>query len=96
MSMEKETLLDHDMTLDWRSISARQGHFGASTDYIASKRQVEHRTWGAKRRFFGLLPPKSIGTGPEYLDVPEDITTEAALIRFVKRERPGWIVGHRR
>lgn len=80
-----------DIQLSFHSISAKQGHFGSSTDYIAAKHQVVYSTWGAKRRLFGLLPPKQLPRKTEVLDIPEDITTEDALRDYVKKHKPYWL-----
>lgn len=93
--MEKVILLEEDITLAWHSVAANCGHFGSSTEYIASERRVVHKRWGARRRFFDLLPPKSIQYEPEYLDVPAWITTEEQLLAYVDRERGGWLMGRR-
>lgn len=87
---EEIVSLNDDLHLDFHSISAKQGHFGCSTQYIASERKVVHKRWGARRRFFDLLPPKAIRHEPEYLAVPQWITTEEQLLEYIDRERPGW------
>lgn len=86
--------LEEDLSLDFHSVSARQGHFGCSTHYIAAQRKVVHKRWGARRRFFGLLPPKALQYEPEYLTVPQWITTEEQLLEYIDRERPGWYISH--
>lgn len=80
-----------DISMDFQSIQAKQGHFGCSTDYIAAEHRVVHRTWGARRRFWDLLPPKQLPATHEYLDIPESVTTEEALWEYVRRNRPGWV-----
>lgn len=91
---EESVLLDRDLQLDFHSIAAKQGHFGSSIDYIAAKRRVVYKRWGARRRFFGLIPPKVLKYEPEYLDVPEWIKTEEQLLDYIDRERRGWYVSH--
>lgn len=94
--MCEEGYLEEDRMLAWESISAKQGHFGSSTEYIAARRKVVHKVWGAKRRLLGLLPPKAIEQGPAYLDVPEWVVTEEQLLAFVDQQRPGWLRGRRK
>lgn len=94
--MSEERYLDQDRMLDWHSVSAKQGHFGSSTEYIAAERKVVYKRWGARRRLFGLLPPKAIVHEPAYLDVPAWITTEEQLLQFVDQERKGWLMNRRR
>ena len=93
---EDEVLLDRNLSLDFNSIAAKQGHFGSSTDYIAAERKVVHKRWGARRRFFDLIPPKILKYEPEYLDVPAWIQTEEQLLDYIERERSGWIMHRRR
>ena len=93
LAMAEETALDGDVCLDFHSVSAKQGHFGSSTEYIAAEHRVIHKRWGARRRCFGLLPPKPMKYKPEYLDVPGWITTEEALLDYVVRNRKGWLMG---
>jgi len=94
--LQEEVTLDGNIHLDFHSVSGKQGHFGCSTEYIASERRVVHKRWGARRRFFGLLPPKIIGYEPEYLDVPERIATEEQLMDYIDQERVGWLMGRYR
>lgn len=96
LQLREEASLEEDIHLDFHSVSARNGHFGSSTTYIASERRVVHKRWGARRRFFGLLPPKAIRYEPEYLKVPEWIATEEQLLDYVALERSGWLMGRHR
>ena len=84
-----------DIQLDFHSVSAKQGHFGSSTTYIAAEHRVERRTWGARKRFWGLLPPKQVPPTVEYLEIPENITTEEEIVDYVEKHRGHWI-RHRR
>ncbi len=83
--------MKENIQLSFHSVSAKQGHFGTSTEYIAAKHRVVYRKWGAKRRLFGLLPPKQIPREIQYLDIPEEITTEEALRAYVRKQKPSWI-----
>lgn len=80
-----------NITLDFHSTSAKNGHFGSSTDYIAEEHRVVRRTWGARRRFYDLLPPKVIPPTAEYMDIPEDITTEEAIRDYIHYHRGQWV-----
>ena len=91
--MDHTTQLQEDILLSFHSISAKQGHFGTSTEYIAAEHRVVYRKWGAKRRLFGLLPPRQIPKTAETLDIPPEITGEAELREYVRRNRPGWMRG---
>ena len=93
--MEKYPELSRDIMMDFNSIQAKQGHFGSSTDYIAAERRVIHRTWGARRRLWDLIPPRQLPPTEEYLDIPRWVTTEDALWDYVRQQKPGWI-RHRR
>ncbi len=89
--------LKNDLLLSHHSVSAKQGHFGSSTEYLAAERRVVYRTWGARRRLWGLLPPRQIPPTVLYLDIPEEITTEDALWDYVKNQKSNWLHGsHRR
>ena len=83
--------LDRDIQMDFHSIHAKQGHFGSRTDYIAARRQVVHRSWGARRRLWGLLPPKAVPPTEDCLDIPEHIKTEEELWDYVLQKRPFWV-----
>jgi hypothetical protein len=83
--------LNHNISLDFHSVQAKQGHFGSSTDFIAAERRVVRRKWGARRRFWDLLPPKVLPTEIEYLDIPDWVTTEDDLWDYVHRHHPGWV-----
>lgn len=89
--METSPELSRDISMDFHSVHAKQGHFGSSTDYIASQRRVVHRRWGARRRLWDLIPPKQIPPVEEYLDIPDQIRTEDDLWEYVRRSRPGWV-----
>ena len=80
-----------DITLDFHSTSAKIGHFGSSTDYIAAAHRVVRRTWGTRRRFYDLLPPKVLPPTAEYMDIPEDITTEAEIRDYLHYHRGQWV-----
>ena len=82
--------LTQNIQLSFHSISAKQGHFHTVTEYIASEHKVEYRTWGAKQRAFGLLPPKTTQSR-SVLDIPDEITTEAALRNYVRAHKPYWL-----
>lgn len=83
--------LSRDIFMDNHSIHAKQGHFGSSTQFLAAERRVVHRSWGARRRLWDLLPPKALPEQVSYLDIPEAVTTEKALWDYVCRHRPGWV-----
>lgn len=94
--MERVSELREDIQLSFRSVSAKQGHFGTSTKYIAAEHRVVFQKWGAMRRLFGLLPPRQLKPEKEVLNIPEEITTEAALREYVRQHKPGWLRGSRR
>ncbi|MBQ6719457.1 MAG: CPBP family intramembrane metalloprotease [Oscillospiraceae bacterium] len=81
---------DCNITLDFHSKSAKNGHFGSSTDYIAAEHRVVRRTWGARRRFYDLLPPKMLPTTIEYMDIPEEITSEREIRAYLRSHRGQW------
>lgn len=89
--MERVSELREDVQLSYHSVSAKQGHFGTSTDYIAAEHRVVYRKWGAKRRLFGLLPPRQLPLEKEVLNIPEEITTEDALREYVQQHKPCWL-----
>ena len=91
MTVKPLSPLDHDIQMDFHSIHAKQGHFGSSTDYIAARRQVVHRSWGARRRLWGLLPPKAVPPTEDCLDIPDYIKTEDELWDYVRQNRPFWV-----
>ena len=91
--MELTRELKEDIQLSFHSISAKQGHFGTSTNYIAAEHKVVYRKWGARRRLFHLLPPRKLPLETETLDIPEEITTEDALWDYVQTHKPYWLRG---
>lgn len=94
--MESSKTLEEDILLSFHSVSAKQGHFGSRTEYIAAEHRVLYKTWGVKRRLFGLLPPKEIPPTVDCLDIPEDITTEEDLLEYVRLHAPYWLRGRPR
>lgn len=93
--MKKSGGLSRDILLSWKSTSGKSGHFRTETKYIAAERRVARVTTGAVRRLWGLLPPRVVEPKPEYLEIPEGITTEEELRAFVKKERRLWMDGGR-
>lgn len=91
--MELTRELKEDIQLSFHSISAKQRHFGTSTNYIAAEHKVVYRKWGARRRLFHLLPPRKLPLETETLDIPEEITTEDALWDYVQTHKPYWLRG---
>ena len=94
--MEHALELTEDIQLSFRSVSAKQGHFGTSTNDVASEHRVVYRKWGARRRFFGILPPKQLPREEQCLPIPEEITTETELWDYVKKHKPHWLHGSHR
>ena len=87
---------NENIQLDFHSVSAKQGHFGSSTTYIAAEHRVERKTWGARKRLWGLLPPKQIPPTVEYLTIPEHITKEEEIAAYVETHKSHWIRSRRR
>lgn len=79
-----------NIPLEFHSTSAKNGHFGSSMDYIAAEHRVIRRTWGARRRFYDLLPPKMLPTTIEYMDIPEEITSEREIRAYLRSYRGQW------
>lgn len=85
--------LSQDMMLNFKSIHGRNAHLGQSTEYLAQERIVVFKTWGSRKRLWGLLPNKRYPSTRDVLEIPDDITTEQELRRFVKKHRRSWIKG---
>lgn len=89
--MEEILEESQNIPLEFHSTSAKNGHFGSSMDYIAAEHRVIRRTWGARRRCYGLLPPKVILPTVEYMDIPENITTEEEIRKYLHYHRRQWV-----
>lgn len=89
--MECVSELREDIQLSYHSVSAKQGHFGTCTKYIAAEHRVVFQKWGAMRRLFGLLPPKQIPQTVESLDIPVEVTGEDDIREYVQKHKPGWL-----
>lgn len=87
--MRKE--LSQDMTLDFKSIHGRNAHLGRETEFLAEKRIVVHKTWGSRKRLWGILPNKVLPSTREVLEIPLHITTEKELRSYVKKHRRSWL-----
>ena len=87
--MRKE--LSQDMTLDFKSIHGRNAHLGRETEFLAEKRIVVHKTWGSRKRLWGLLPNKVLPSTREVLEIPLHITTEKELRSYMKKHRRSWL-----
>lgn len=87
-------MLNKDISLFFESISMAEGHAGSRTRYQAATREVIHAHW-----FTIKEEPQPPFQEPRYesrneeerLPIPESITTEDQLRRYVCRHRIGWI-----
>ena len=85
-----------DIMLSWKSTSGKRGHFMTQTLYLAKTHRVVHRTTGAVRRLWGLLPPKRVEHSPEYLKLPREVTTEEEIRAYVRQHKKFWLDERRR
>ncbi len=76
----KKGELNQNIQLYFQSISLADGHVGCETLYVAEKRLVVFRKWG--KTSHGEEDPT-----PEYLPIPETVTTEAALRQYVRQHK---------
>lgn len=84
--------LDRDIQLNYFNVHGRNCRIHTETYYLAKKRVVVYHSTCTKLRFFKFLPPKETET-KEYLKIPESITTEEELIRYVKKKESHWLRG---
>jgi len=98
MTAEKE--LTDNIMLHYHNVHGRNG-FGREvrihhrTTFLARKRVVEHLTQHTEERFLPFLPLKH-RENREYLEVPENITTEEQLLCYVEEKKPFWLDHHSR
>lgn len=82
--------LSQDMLLSCHNIHGRKTRIHEKTEYLAKKRLVVYSSRWTTLRLWGLLPPKT-GSTRDCLKIPEEITSEQELIRYVKQHRRGWL-----
>ena len=68
----------------------RQVRIHEKTTFLARKRVVVHRIQRTQQRFLRFLPLKNTETN-EYLQIPDNITTEEQLWDYVMRKKPFWV-----
>lgn len=83
--------LSRDRMLDYKSIHGKNAHLGRETEFLAEKRIVVHKTWGSRKRLWGILPNKVLPSTREVLEIPLHITTEKELRSYVKKHRRSWL-----
>ena len=72
-------------------IHGKNAHLGRETEFLAEKRIVVHKTWGSRKRLWGILPNKVLPSTREVLEIPHHITTEKELRSYVKKHRRSWL-----
>ena len=92
--MYTEQELSHDFMLSYHNAHGisrgREVRIHEKTVFRARKRVVECCRQCTRQRFLRFLPLKNTETR-EYLPIPEEITTEEALYRYVRQKKPGWL-----
>lgn len=92
MGMSSENELLQDIQLNYWNVHGKNCRIHNRTYYLAKKRVVVYHSTCTKLRFFKFLPPKEMET-KAYLKIPESITTEEELIRYVKKKESHWLRG---
>ena len=88
--MNSSRMLTQNLLLSDHRTYGKKSHIHETTQYRFSDHTVVHVYRSVRRRLWGLLPPK-VTKERRVLQIPDEITTEEQLLRFVRSGHRHWL-----
>ena len=85
-------MIEHDIVLNYQSISLVDGHAGSEVKYIAADRKVVNSSFCVKKTKKLFRTKMETTTNVEELPIPDCIQTEDELKDYIRKNRRSWLM----